>query len=343
MKIAICGDVHFSQYSSIVRKRGTEYSMRLENLIKSINWFQDLSVKEGCSYNFYLGDFFDKPECNAEELSALSKIQWNTLPHIFLCGNHEMGRSDHAYSSAKLFGLVPNASVIDKPAVLNICDNLEICMLPYMLETTRKDIVEYLPEKIKPRLIFSHNDLKDFQMGAFKSEIGFSLSEIEQNCDLFINGHLHNGGKVTSKIINIGNLTGQNFSEDASRYEHSVFILDTNTLSYKVFVNPYAFNFYKLSEDYVLSTKLASLKNQAVVSIDCSSGMSEQIRTIIEDSPKVVESHLVVHQTTDENFEETQPSRADLSINHLEAFRNYILATFENTLELKQELSEVIK
>ena len=106
MKIAICGDVHWSQYSSIIRKRGEKYSVRLENLINSVNWFNQLSTTNNCVANFYLGDFFDKAEMNAEEISALSKIEWSTGIQYFLCGNHEMVATDHKYSSAKVFDLI---------------------------------------------------------------------------------------------------------------------------------------------------------------------------------------------------------------------------------------------
>ena len=37
MKIGIIGDLHWCQYSSIVRKRGEKYSLRLENCIHSVN------------------------------------------------------------------------------------------------------------------------------------------------------------------------------------------------------------------------------------------------------------------------------------------------------------------
>ena len=45
-------------------------------------------------------------------------------------------------------------------------------------------------------------------MGQFKSTEGYNVQDIDANCDLFINGHLHNGEKITKKIINIGNISG---------------------------------------------------------------------------------------------------------------------------------------
>lgn len=38
MKICAVGDIHWCDYSSIIRGRGEYFSHRLENCIKSINW-----------------------------------------------------------------------------------------------------------------------------------------------------------------------------------------------------------------------------------------------------------------------------------------------------------------
>jgi hypothetical protein len=72
------------------------------------------------------------------------------------------------------------------------------------------------------------------------------VSEIENACDLFINGHIHHCGYVTEKIINGGNLTGQNFTEDATKFEHCALIIDTDTMSVSFYKNPHALNFYKI-------------------------------------------------------------------------------------------------
>ena len=41
MKIGVVGDVHWCAYSSILRSRGNKYSIRIENLIKSVNWAEE--------------------------------------------------------------------------------------------------------------------------------------------------------------------------------------------------------------------------------------------------------------------------------------------------------------
>ena len=83
-KICIWGDNHWSQYSSILRKRGDKYSVRLENSISSLNWVENLATSQGCSFVVCTGDFFDAAVLKAEELTALEDIKWNNLPHMFL-------------------------------------------------------------------------------------------------------------------------------------------------------------------------------------------------------------------------------------------------------------------
>ena len=71
-------------------------------------------------------------------------------------------------------------------------------------------MIEYLGNSSKGKIIFSHNDIAGMNLGHFTSKDGFSIDEINDNCVLFINGHLHNSSWVGRKykIYNAGNLTG---------------------------------------------------------------------------------------------------------------------------------------
>ena len=72
MRLLVVGDVHWSEYCSIVRKQGLFTSMRLENLIESVQWVENLVETEHIDEVVYLGDFFDKSIINCEEIFALS-------------------------------------------------------------------------------------------------------------------------------------------------------------------------------------------------------------------------------------------------------------------------------
>lgn len=343
MKIGIVGDIHWSKYSSIVRSNGDEYTTRLENCIKSINWAENLFEDNDCSQIIYLGDFFDKEELNSEEITALKNLDWAfNIPHTFIVGNHEMGRHDLSFNSA-------NAISVDNERYYTVADkhyiekynNIELCFLPYCLEKDRKSLEEYFNEKpvdVK-RIIFSHNDIKDFQMGAFKSIEGFSIEEIENNCDLFINGHLHNGGKVSNKIINIGNLTGQNFSEDAFKYDHVVFILDTDTMKCAVYENPEALNFYSLDIKNDLSI-LDTLKNNAVVTVKCDLELVSEVKEKLSNDNKIVSYRVIANTNTKINKEDITEL---VSVNHIDKFNEFVIASLGESKLVLEELNSVLK
>lgn len=75
MKILLYTDVHVSEFSSIIRSMGEKYSTRLENLIASINWAEKIATENNCDEIICLGDFFDKPELNSSELTAMKEIK----------------------------------------------------------------------------------------------------------------------------------------------------------------------------------------------------------------------------------------------------------------------------
>ena len=339
MKIGVVGDIHWSKYSSIIRSRGEKYSTRLENCISSVNWAEQLFIDNDCDIVVYLGDFFDSCDLKSEELTALTEINWSKFPHYFLVGNHEMGMHDLSFSSGHVFSLCDNLEVIDIPSLISYSDT-NIYFLPYILESERKAFSEYVG--IDNAIVFSHNDLKGVQLGNFISQVGFDLNEIEENCSLFINGHLHNGYNVSSKIINLGNLTGQNFSEDATKYQHRVMILDTDTLKYDYFINPFAFNFFKfdLTTDLSYDTMKTILSNSANAVFTVKTFVSSKLD--FKNFPNVIASRVIIQPEINHN-NSNDKAYESLSINHLEKFKEYVLSEFGNSDIVLEELSAVIQ
>jgi len=356
MKILVVGDIHWSQYSSILRKRGRKYSYRLENLIQSINWAEELADECYCEEVIYLGDFFDRSELNSEELSALREIVWSAIPHHFLVGNHEAGRGDLSYNSTEVFNLA-DFEVISKPKSFYV-KNIRLVFLPYILEKDRKSFEEYIPvttdydREVLQTIVFSHNDIKGYQMGKFISQEGFDIVDIDKSCDLYLNGHLHNGGRITNKIINVGNLTGQNFSEDAFKYDHSVIVLDTDNLTCAVYENPYALNFYKLdftenaNIDYINEISMQMKKN-CVATIKCNEDDLFYLRARFDPKYKddkipyncnMVESRFIIQLNKVDNIE---TRRETLHIDHLQQFSDYMINSLGKSELLEYELQKV--
>lgn len=348
MKILICTDNHFCQYSSSLRSKGQTYSTRLENQISSINWCEELAKNKDCKLVVHLGDFFDRPDLNAEELSALKEIQWSDIPHVFLVGNHEMASVDSSINSVNVLSKI--GKIIDKPCMDSFY-GCELIYLPYILETERKPLQDYINEIYKEywttkedkyRIIFSHNDLKGIRYGQYQSKQGFDIKEISNNCDLFINGHLHNQTQINEKILNLGNLTGQNFSEDGFKYSHSVAILDTDTLNIELINNPYAINFYKidLSTDYSLK-KLKEIINKVengVLSVKVPQNKLEEVREYLKICSNVLEYRVIANL----NWNSNENNTATLTkIDHLQQFKDYIITELGSTDVVLEELNNL--
>lgn len=346
MKICVCGDVHWNQYTSILRKRCETHSLRLENLIKSVNWVEETAIKTGCDFIVMLGDFFDSAHLNAEEISALQHIQWSNLSHVFITGNHETNVSNLDYSSADLFNLCRNAKVVSKPEryVIDGTD-YELCFLPYILERDRKTINEYFSTPLLRRIVFSHNDLKDVNYGNFISPEGFELSDIHSSCDLFLNGHIHHHNNISDKIINVGNLTGQNFTEDAS-YTHGVILLNTDTLATQFITNPYSIKFLKLDCSNVkhvsrFAMMLDNYSGPQVLTIkvneDFVNTAKEHLTTTVR--PNILEYRIVVDRTTDTSYNNDDKLE---DIDHLQHFKNYVLTSIGNSQLIQDELAAIL-
>ena len=297
IKVAICGDVHWSTYSSIIRKRGRKYSSRLERLIKSLKWFEKLSKDQKCDFEVFLGDTFDRPDLNAEELTALQEVKWNKLPKKFLVGNHESNINTLEFSSTKFFESI-DADVVSSPRTESISDFFDFCYIPYITTDKVLNLKDFIDDNNKKRIIFAHQDLAGIQYGRFTSQTGFSVDDINNNCELFFDGHLHNSYNINDKIILVGILCGQNFNEDASKYNHNVYILtieDNGEIKCEVFVNPEAFNFYKFrfetEDDFY---QLDNLMNNAVVSAVCEEHLSSKLAKVLKANKKITESRMVM-------------------------------------------------
>lgn len=332
MKIMIYGDVHWCEYSSIVRGMGIKYSQRLENLIRSVSWVERTAAENKCSLIVMLGDFFDKSVLTAQEISALNDIEWSDIKKIFITGNHEIGRADRTFSTIDLFESFPNSEVISQSVEMTIEDK-KCLFLPYYLEKDRPKLTGHYD------IIFSHNDLLGLQMGQFVSKEGFDINEIDKCCKYFFNGHIHNGMFVGKNIINLGNLSGQNFSEDALTYSHNVCILDTQTDELKFIENPYAFNFYKLglidSVDQLLDLKL---KDNAAVSITINQN-NDDLKSFIENFKNIVSKRIlykVISTQLDSNIEQFE------DVDYLQKFVEFIKNNMEITDIVNEELSKVI-
>ena len=341
MKIAICGDVHFAKSGSLITGRDDEYSLRLQNCIKSVEWFEKVSKDNNCSMEVFLGDFFDKPALDEEVITAAKSIKWNDTPKYFLVGNHESSVKSLKYNSATL--LSSEGHIVSKPTTISILnDTIDFVFIPYITEDERKPLKEYFQLNSKKKIVFSHNDIKGIQMGPVVSQEGFELEDIKNNCSLYINGHLHNGQVIDRKVVNVGILTGLNLGEDAFRYQHNIMILDTDAGTFEFVENPYAFNFYKIVIEKEEDLKqLYLLKRNAVVSVKCVEKYIPDVKQIFEDEKNtIIEKRLIAVYN---NSEEVEVDTSSFTMDYLEEFKKCCHEKIDNSSILDYELAEVCK
>lgn len=344
MKILLYTDNHFCEKASIVQGYGTRYSKRLENQLKSVNWAEDYAIKNNCAMIVCLGDFFDKPDLNQYEITAAKDIKWADIPHYFIVGNHESGVGSLEYSSAK-FLEGPNREIASAPMIRTFGDT-ELAFLPYITESDRRPLAEIFPPKCaKNRILLSHNDIKGIQLGPVESKTGYETAELENCADLCVNGHLHNGQKISRKVVNLGNLTGKDFGEDALRYSHNIMIIDTSSMTYELVENPYAFNFYKIEVDGKADlNKVHSLKRQAVLSIKCNESYIDDLKHALEaESDYITDCRIIVSHNV-EAVEESDSSALALHTgDHLQKLVDYCREKLDNSDILNYELGELCK
>lgn len=342
IRIGISTDQHWSQNSSILRKQGKKYSVRLENLIKSVNWFEQLTEIEHCDMNFYLGDFFDRSDLNAQEITALSEIKWFNNKKYFLVGNHESNVLNLNFSSTKVFEKL-DSKIISEPMKLEANSLVDMYFLPYMSSNNKVlKLTDYIPKDTKKKIILSHNDIAGLQYGKFISTSGFLVNDIMNDCTLFINGHLHNSRIINDKIVLVGNLTGQNFNEDSTKYEHLAYIMqidDDGKITLEPYINPYAFNFYKI---YINSlndlNKLNNLKSNSVLSLVCNGNLVQRTKDLVRNNKNVVEYRVIsVYQR--ETSEEDGTEEFIKTEDHITQFINYVQTKLEPSKILSEELS----
>ncbi len=347
MKIFLYTDNHYTAYSSIVRSRGKIYSTRLENQIETLNWVQRTAEEHKVNKIICLGDFFDKADLTSEEISALKEIKWSEIPNEFIVGNHEMGSSDLFFNSTNVLNSI--GKVITKPE-LDIGFGYELLYLPYILEENRKTITSYKNElntdmlttmEVKKRYILSHNDIAGINYGGYTSKHGFTIEDIEKNSDLYINGHLHNQTWVTNKVLNLGNITGQNFSEDGFKYNHTAMVLDLSTGEYELIENPHAFNFYKIEinskKDLEIIEKVKN-NGYAIATIKSLESLSKEVKEV---SDKIFKEYR--HILTRETVAKQDGAVEIVNIDHLNKFREYILDNLGNSENILKELEIISK
>ena len=151
---------------------------------------------------------------------------------------------------------------------------------------------------------------------------------------------------MNNKILNCGNLTGQNFTENALVYDHYVQIIDTETLKVDFYINPYAFNFYKIDctntasfEGAVKTMFEKQLKPNPVITLKVLQKDVSCARQLLKEFPNII-CRLIVEASSD-SISTDEPILE--ATDHLKQFEQYVLENIGNTDIIKEELMSVMR
>lgn len=341
MKILFYSDVHRAAKMSIITKLGSKYTKRLEMLIDSLNWMLDTAKKYNCVATICAGDFFDKPNLTAEEITALNEINRDNYSFLnyILVGNHDSDCLDLSYNVSNVLKS-KNRVIIDTPKNMTI-GNSQIHFIPYT--TDYSNIDNYILDKddTKAQILVMHNDLAGVNYGPIISKVGLDINYLSKKFDLILNGHIHNSEWITNNILNLGSISAHNFTNDSFKYKYGAWLFNTDTLELTFIENPYAFNFYKLDidskEDF---KKINTLKNNAVVAFQCKAALYQKLTEHLKTCENIVNTRIILKQ---EIADSTKVDITDLVVDHFAKFVECCKSKLENTKILEEELTEILK
>ena len=227
-KIVISADIHFCKRESLVEDR-------YPYLVNSINWADGLVG----DLHIDLGDMFNTAHLTAEDVAVLDTIKFKNSWHC-ITGNHEQDGHNSLLRYFRDFH-----TVYEKPQLRNFGGDIGwILFIPFSkTPVPLSELLKKLPagERV---LVCSHCDI----VGMFGTEdgAGYRIDDVEQESriKMWFQGHYHQRMRLSHKIQVVGNLCGQNFTQNFD--PHGVAVYDTVTNEFEFVENPYALMFGKM-------------------------------------------------------------------------------------------------
>ena len=294
MKIGIYADAHFSLNSSIILGQSNSLEGRLNHLIDSFEWMYDLFRTNGVEVIIDLGDLTDSYVIRAEEITAVSTaLSFNTsIPEYHILGNHERLDYNGTISSISFVDSIDNQYVITKLTSMSL-GGRSATLLPY--SNGYDD--EYIESLDSTDYLFTHLDILGADTGGWSLTEGIKPNILANKFGLTVNGHIHNGSWVIpNKVLNLGSISGQNFSSKQISWNPSVMILDTDTNQYRMYDNPHALIFVNKScstIDKVVKLVNGITEGTYAVQLRVPVSIVEDARKVIKTNPHIIASRIM--------------------------------------------------
>ena len=294
MKVGVYADAHFSLNSSIILGQANSLEGRLNHLVDSFRWMYNLFRENGVELIVDLGDLADSYILRAEEITAIStSLSFNQeIPEYHILGNHERLDYDGSISSVNFVDTIQNQFIVGSISYLDL-GGKSATLLPYS-NGYDDELIETLPDT---DYLFSHLDILGSDTGGWSLTDGIKPTILANKFGMTINGHIHNGSWVIpKKVLNLGSISGQNFSSRQINWNPSVMILDTETDSYQLFENPYALIFVNKSANTL--DKVVKIINEIdsgtyAVQLRVPVSLVEDTRRVVSTNPNIIASRIM--------------------------------------------------
>lgn len=346
MKIGIITDIHASFTSSImpIHKEGSIYTTRLQMVIDSIKWSQNLFKEKGVDLVVNIGDLFDNHIVRAEELTAVSEAYYSTdIDEIYVLGNHETLDVNRKFHSSSILENFDHVTVVSHPSVINY-KGYNLSILPYMSpDMIKPDVLN----NIKGNILFSHIDIRGSHLRPdYTAEFGVEPEMLSMYFNHVFNGHIHTAERILPEkgydIRNVGSLTSTSFS-DSNEYVPSAHIYDTDTNEFVSYQNPYAILFRRFSANSIKEVidKLERYNNQFkyILRVTVPYDIREETSKIVESKSNVITSRIISDISKEnkdfKNLEITESINSVKSDNIKVEFLNFLKYDYE---EVNQEI-----
>lgn len=309
MKFLIVADMHLSYTSSIlpIYQKDSMYTTRLQYMIDTVKWYEELAIKEKVDYIINLGDLTDSNILRSEEITALAEaysIRNENSPEThYIIGNHDTLTDDHRFSTTSILNNIPKFKVYSEPTKVELVkgdEKLNVTMLPYM---NWKNIDHEFLKKYNSDILFSHIDITGSSLyKAFGIDIGIDPNLLCMYFNNVYNGHIHLQERLEcskNNVWNVGSLTSSSFS-DSNKYIPGAHIVDTTKNSFETIPNPYNILFRKFSINSItdLKTQLSKLDKtyRYVLRIDVPYSLKEEISKLLEKEEYIIANRLIINR-----------------------------------------------
>lgn len=363
MKFLVVADMHLAYTSSIlpIYNKDSKYTTRLQYMIDTVKWYEELANKEKVDYIINLGDLTDSNILRSEELTALAEAYScryeDSIPEIYIVGNHDTLTDDHRFSSTSILRNVPNFQVITEPRKItlntmtktgNVIDSVDVTFLPYM--NWKKIDHEFL-KKWNSDILFSHIDIMGSSLyKVFGNDLGIDPNMLCMYFNEVYNGHIHLQERLEcskNNVWNVGSLTSSSFS-DSNNYIPGAHIINTETKEFKTIPNPYniLFRKFKVASIDEFKKKINSFDKsyKYVIRAEIPFNIKDDIAKLIEKEENIIANRLILDRKKISLTEESKTNLEIIDKNNIKyKFIDFIKSyADENDKELKYPVNSYI-